>query len=192
MSGCGRLRCFAPSYACAAIDTDRNLTPDCRTADYPFLVAIVIDGAMLGSGIVPHRHVARIPAPAHRIFEPCDVGLQHFEQMVRIRLRITDEAADKMSEHERAFAGSWKDANDRVLGFVNRRGEHVLVLLDGCRGGLRPCRCVIVEVGMDRPETFRERLQGRRQPVIGRDLDRASSIAAMALSGKSPSSWTLS
>jgi hypothetical protein len=58
--------------------------------------------------------------------------LKHFEQMVRIQLGITDEAADKKSEDKRALASQWQNANDRVFGFVDRRCE-VLVVLYGCR-----------------------------------------------------------
>jgi hypothetical protein len=89
------LRRFTLGDARAAINAHGNLAPDGRPAHHPFLVAIIIDGVMLSCGIVPHCEVARIPAPADRIFEPGDMGLEHFEQAVRIRLRIADEAANK-------------------------------------------------------------------------------------------------
>src|SRR5580704_10139656 len=62
---CSRLCRLAPRYAGAAIDADRQLAAHGRAADHPFLVAVVIDGVMLGGGIVPHRHVARMPTPTH-------------------------------------------------------------------------------------------------------------------------------
>jgi hypothetical protein len=114
MNRCGWLRRLERDGAGAAIDADGCLAPDGGSADYPFLLTVVIDGAMLGGGIVPYRHVARIPAPADRVFELGDVGLKEFEQMVRIRLRIADEAADVMPEDERAFAGAGQDADNRM------------------------------------------------------------------------------
>src|SRR5262249_23340772 len=132
MSRRGQFCRFALCYAGSTIDADGRLTPDGGPANYPFLVTVIIDGAMLGGGIVPYYHVARAPAPAHRIFELGYMGLEQFEQVAGVRLRIPDETADKIAEHERALAGLGKDANDRMFGLVDRRRDNVLVVLDGC------------------------------------------------------------
>ena len=76
------LGCRVPSYARAAIDTDGSFALNRRPADDPFLVAVIVNGVVLGGGIVPDRQVARIPAPADRVFGLCDMGLEKFEQGV--------------------------------------------------------------------------------------------------------------
>jgi hypothetical protein len=47
------LYCFPRGYAGAAIDADRSLTFNGRSANNPLLVAIVVDCAVLARGVVP-------------------------------------------------------------------------------------------------------------------------------------------
>ena len=93
-------------------------------------------------------------------------------------MRIPDEAADKIAEYERALAGLGKDANDRVFGLVDRRRDHVLVVLHGCWGCLRSYGRVVVEIGMKRQKIIRKCLQGRRQALITRNRICPNRIAA--------------
>src|SRR6516162_2825914 len=98
---------------------------------------------MLRGGIVPDCDIARTPAPAHSVFEPGHVGLQHLEQMVRVRLRIADESPDEMPKHEGALTSA-KDAHDRMFGLVDRGRYDLFVVLDGCRRCLRLCAGIIL------------------------------------------------
>jgi hypothetical protein len=106
----------------------------------------VIDGAMLGGGIVARRHIAGVPAPADGIFELGNMGLQHFEQMVRIRLRISNEAADEIPKYQGALTGAGEDTNHRVFGFVNRRGEHLHEKSRSCAVDCRKTKSAVARI----------------------------------------------
>jgi hypothetical protein len=57
-------------------------------------------------------------ADLSRVFGSGDMVLENLEQMVRIRLRLTDEPADEIAEDKRARA-TGKHPDEGVLGLVN-------------------------------------------------------------------------
>jgi hypothetical protein len=46
------------------------------------------------------------------------MGLEKFEQVVRLELRIADKATDKVPKHERALAGSGENPNNRFSSYT--------------------------------------------------------------------------
>jgi hypothetical protein len=61
----------------ATIDSDRHWPVDRHAAHDASLVAVIIDCLVLRRAIVSDHHIAHNPAPAHRVFQPRYVILQH-------------------------------------------------------------------------------------------------------------------
>ena len=78
---CRDLSDAVASFAVPAIDADRYRSVDRYAAHDAWLVAVIVDRLVLRGAIVPDHHIARGPAPAHRVFQPRHVILQHGKQM---------------------------------------------------------------------------------------------------------------
>src|SRR5260364_377705 len=123
------LRRLDTSHALAAVDADRNVAVDGRAPHDAALISVVVDGDVLGRAVVPDRDVALLPAPAHGVLRRGDVGLEQVEQLLTVGLTDADKALDEIAEQQRALAGLRMHANDRMLGLVDRAGEHLLEML---------------------------------------------------------------
>jgi FMN-dependent oxidoreductase (nitrilotriacetate monooxygenase family) len=60
-----------------AVHADRHITRPRDAAHHAVLVAVVVDGVVLGGAVVPDHDVALRPAPAHGVFQADDVLVQH-------------------------------------------------------------------------------------------------------------------
>ncbi len=92
--------------------------------------------------------------------------LEQLQQLLAVGLRMADKTLHEIAENERAFAGFRMDADDRVLGLVDRAGEHFLEVFSVRLGGARADRGIVVGIAVHGPELFGEPLQGRRQVLI--------------------------
>ncbi len=85
------------------------------------------------------------------MFQLDDVVLENFEQTLAVMRAEPDEALDEMAQHQCAFLRVGMDAHQRMLGFVDRRGEYLAIFAVGFRVAFAALRCVIVIVGVHGP-----------------------------------------
>ena len=116
-------------HAAAAVDADRHVAIDGGPAHDAVLITIIVDGIVLCRAVVPDRDVTGLPAPPHGVFRRGDVRLEQIEQLLAVIFRQTNEALNEIAEHQRPFAGLRMHAHHRMLGLVNRAGEHLLEML---------------------------------------------------------------
>src|SRR5215475_6942031 len=69
----GRYRNFSitvASFAVPTVDADGCRPVDGHPTHDAWLVAVIVDCLVLRRAVVPDHHIARRPAPAHRVFQP--------------------------------------------------------------------------------------------------------------------------
>src|SRR3954451_12828610 len=109
------------------VHADRDVAGHGDAAHDAVLVAVVRHPVVLRGAVVPHRHVARLPAPPDRVLQTRDVALQEVDDLPRVRAAQADQPLREAAEQEGAFARLRVDPDDRVLGLEPLDNELVLV-----------------------------------------------------------------
>src|SRR6266571_2995744 len=85
-------------YALPAVNPDRNLSQNGALAEQALVASEVIDPAVLGRPVIPHRDITRRPPPPHRVVQRRREGLEQAEQAVRII--PPDDGAGESAQHQ--------------------------------------------------------------------------------------------
>jgi len=100
----------------------RPSTPKGRSPmELSLAVAEIMDRTVLGRAIVPERHVARSPAPAHDILRALDVAVEKPEQRRRVLCRESFDPPREAAEQECLLPSFRVNADDRVGGLEAHR-----------------------------------------------------------------------
>src|SRR5471032_473327 len=84
---------------------------------------VIVHRVMLGRTVIPDRHIAALPAPAHGVFQTRHMALQQVEQMRRVRQRIALDTFDEVPQQQTLLTADGMYPHHRMLGLVYRRSE---------------------------------------------------------------------
>src|SRR5690606_5275423 len=143
---------LAHGLAATAVDAHRHLAGQGHAAHHTVLLGVVVHRVVLGGAVVPDRHVAFLPAPAHGVLQAGDVALEDVEQALRVVAGQALDALDEVPEQQAAAAAHRVHAHHRVLGLVDGGGEHLAVLLQPHRIDVGTDAGIVVLVAVHRPE----------------------------------------